>query len=350
MRFFKSGVAIVSSAVGIAFLVASDVPSAAAQSKMVAGRTEVTSNFRFENACVAFATGYVRNPGSGKLVPEFRKKIGKCGGGSKPLVFSITQENPQNNHSGSANYDADVVSYMADYDYAVDIGQWVKLNVLHGSSAPVITFALDTINFKKLNVTGWPLQFGHLFAALGDSSIDANLGNPIFVEFDIRIRADEVRSDRYTGYSGRRILLGALGDWEETPPRSNRAHFAEIDFVQSDGYAESYHELSRPGCMDMRYDRCFYDLAGRYSEGREVRFGPAFGTALPPPESGNWTHVRIPLSAFIKKLHWVSPPQSWSAARVIGLYIAIESEGATRTSIEIRNYDVSSCKPYSAQC
>ncbi|MGC2414660.1 MAG: hypothetical protein WA459_18440 [Stellaceae bacterium] len=268
--------------------------------------------------------------------PTFGRHQGDCSGKRAPLVVSVTHENAANSHSGAANYDPNNASYMADFDYDADFGRWLKLDLI--GTPPALAMSLDTVNFKKVNVTGWPLRYGHLFFGLNDGTVSTALDKPVSVEFDIRIPVADVRPGLYAGYSGRRVMLGALADWVEAAPRANRSHYFEIDLVQSNGYSQSYGDPIRPLCNDAAYDRCFYAPNGEHAEGREVRY------QLQPygePLSGDgWMHIRIPIADAIRALHWVSPPAAWSAATLKGLYLAIESEGATQTSIEIKNYHV----------
>jgi hypothetical protein len=299
---------------------------------------DLTANSDFRDLCVVFATGYSKDSSSGSLRPTFGHNTGTCGGKRKPFVLSVTHESPQNNHIGAANYRSDIGSYMADFDYAQDLGHWITLTLSAPDSTPVVLLGLDTVSFKKTNVTGWPLQYGHLFLGFGDSSFDGTVANPAYVEFDIRIRREEVRKDLYAGYSGQRVVVGVEASWKEAAPRINTVHFMEIDLVQADGYTESYGDPERPLCKDATYDRCYYDPQGRYSEGREVRLSQELRVPSPPAKSDDWTHVKIPLSAIFRSLHWVSPPTDWSTAKLTGLYFAIESEGATRTLVELRRY------------
>lgn len=303
-----------------------------------ANQAGLTAYPDFAQACLAFTTGYGLAAGDNTpRPPTLGRQRGQCGSQHKPLVFSVTHENSANNHKDSANYDQKIRSYMADYDYDADMGRWVSADLVGNPKAPTLVLALDTVNFRKQNVTGWPLQYGHLFAGINDLSVSAPLAQPITVEFDLRISAD-VKPRLYKGYSGQRILLGALADWAEAPPRSNRAHFIEFDFSQAAGYSQSYGDPVRPLCQDIAYDRCFYDVDGKYAEGRELSFAAQpYATRL---KKRGWTHIRIPLSQAIQALHWVSPPKTWDEAALKGLYLAIESEGATRTKLEIKGYRV----------
>lgn len=135
-------------------------------------------------------------------------------------------------------------------------------------------------------------------------------------------------------------MVGFLADWNEAPPRTNQKHFYEVDLFQGDGYSESYGEKLRPLCSDRNYDRCFYDPAGRWAEGREIRFDgeSAIGNI------GSWTHVTLAVGQGFRSLDWVSKPQSWARAKLRGLYIGVESTGAARTCIELRNYRLYSLK------
>jgi hypothetical protein len=261
------------------------------------------------------------------------------------MLFSVTHESPKNSHLDAANYDPDIVAYMADFDPDADLGSWVNFGLISGEASPVISVVLDTINFNKINVTGWPLQFGHMFVAFNDHLRLAKLDHPITVEFDIRVRASEVRAHLYSGYSGRRIMVGAVGTWDEAVPRTNKSHFLEVDLIQSDGYSESYGDPKYPLCRDVSYDRCFYSVEGKYAEGRELRYETFLEQPSLPENTQVWTRVRIPLADVFRRLHWVSAPSQWGNATVTGVFVGIESEGATRTWIEVRNYHVHADAP-----
>jgi hypothetical protein len=280
------------------------------------------------NACILIANGYQAGQ-AGRLYTSFRHGLGQCGGKARHLRFGVTQENDQNSHRGSRNFDSRIVTYMTDYDYSRDFGKWVDVGFSNG----VLSLKLNTTSETKINVTGWPLQFGHLFARVRDT-LCAAIDRDIHISFDMRLSASTVGRSAASRYSGRRVVVGARVDWRETPPRSNVAHFVEFDLSQSPGYTANYHETAYPACRDRTYDRCYYDPHGKYSEGREVR-------AVPELSAGEWTHYDLPLSTLTKSLGWVSAPSDWGEAKVQAIYIGIESVGATNTGFDLRNYHVS---------
>jgi hypothetical protein len=303
---------------------------------------EYLTNFpNFEKLCTAFVTGYVSRPETGSLRgPVLGRFAGDCSGARRPVVLSVTHENTRNSHLDAANYDKNITSYMNDLDLDSDIGRWVDIGT--GKDRPgSISVLVDTINFKKINVTGWPIQYGHMFAAFNDRLLPgATLDKEIIVEFDVRIRKSEFRPQEYRGYSGSRVIVGAVGNWIEPNPRTNKTHFFETDLIQSEGYSKSYGDRDYALCKDIVYDRCFYSQEGKYAEGREVRYNSFFGE---PPVSGNtedWTHVRIPLSRAVRRLRWVAPPSLWNEAMISGVYVGIESQGASLTALEVKNYNV----------
>ena len=201
--------------------------------------------------------------------------------------------------------------------------------------------SLDTINYEQVDVTGWPLRFGHLFFGANDLSVKSTMDKAISIDFDIRVEADHVQSGLYPNkYSGHRILVGAKVEWDEVSPRYNKIHYLETDLIQSDGYSASYHDPNRPLCKDAIYDRCFYSDNGQYAEGREVGYSTALNNPPLRTNSIQWVHIHIPLTDICTKLRWVSPPTSWSSANLTGLYIGIESEGAAQAKVEIKNYQV----------
>ncbi|MGA8610230.1 MAG: hypothetical protein WB760_00655 [Xanthobacteraceae bacterium] len=315
-------------------------PDKAAQRDSRQDRTSLTAYAKFENACIDVADGYEKLPGQGeKLFPVFKTYQGACGAGknSKPLVFGVTHENDHNNHNGAANYNQNVSSYMGDFDPKTDLGQWLDLQLVSKSTPPSVKLKLDTADFQKTNVTGWPIQFGHMFIGLNDGTVATSLDKPVYVEFEIKIETKPV--SQRAGYSGRRVILGALASWDEAPPRTNRQHFLEVDLVQSEGYSASYNEQLKPLCRDVPYDRCFYSN-GPYAEGREIRYETVLREPHVPDTTKGWVRIRIPLSDLFRRLKWVSPPSDWTKAQLTGLYIGVESTGETATQIEVQNYEV----------
>lgn len=315
-------------------------PDKAAQRDSRQDRTSLTAYAKFENACIDVADGYEKLPGQGeKLFPVFKTYQGACGAGknSKPLVFGVTHENDHNNHNGAANYNQNVSSYMGDFDPKTDLGQWLDLQLVSKSTPPSVKLKLDTADFQKTNVTGWPIQFGHMFIGLNDGTVATSLDKPVYVEFEIKIETKPV--SQRAGYSGRRVILGALASWDEAPPRTNRQHFLEVDLVQSEGYSASYNEQLKPLCRDVPYDRCFYSN-GPYAEGREIRYETVLREPHVPDTTKGWVRIRIPLSDLFRRLKWVSPPSDWTKAQLTGLYIGVKSTGETATQIEVQNYEV----------
>jgi len=303
-------------------------------------KTQITAYPYFKDICSAFVVGYHSVGGSTQLYPTRGNFSGYCWNNPTPILFSVTHENDKNNHNGSANYNPNIVAYMGDFNFATDFGRWLNSAFRSDHRGTVLLMSLDTVNYQQTDVTGWPLQFGHLFFGANDLSVNTTLDQSIFVDFDIRVPQDVVRSELYTkGYSGHRVMVGARATWDETSPRTNKSHYLEIDLIQTDGYSTSYGEPIRPLCKDAQYDRCFYSENGKYAEGREISYRTFRQNSI-PTNTSQWVHVNIPLSEIFKKLRWVSPAESWASAKLNGLYIGIESEGATQTSIEIRNYQV----------
>jgi hypothetical protein len=306
---------------------------------VVESRKDLTVHTNFLNTCIAAVTGYAPEASDyTRVTPTLGHFEGGCADKSSPLIASVTHENAQNNHGGAANTKPNIGGYVGDFDYDADFGKWLTVSLNREGTEPVLSMALDTIHFNSINVTGWALRYGHLFLGVNDSSVKSGLNKDLYVEFDILLREAEVRPGLYQGYSGRRVLLGTLTHWSETAPRTNVSHFFETDLIQSERYTESYGEPDRSGCKDTRYDRCFYDPSGKYAEGREVRYQTFMGKS--PPTEGEWTHIVIPLSQAMHRLRWISPPADWAKATLGGIYFGIESEGATRTVIELRGYRV----------
>lgn len=304
------------------------------------GETPMTAYPNFKNVCSAFVVGY-RNVGGPQLFPKLGNFAGACREDSQPIVFSVTQENGGNNHAGSANFDPNIVAYMGDVNVAKDLDRWIGAAFRQDAGGEVLALSLDTINYRQINVTGWPLQFGHLFLGANDRSVKGTLDAEIAVDADLRIIKELVRPDLYPGtYSGHRVLIGVRMDWTEESPRTNKVHYLEVDLAQSAGYAASYGDPRRPLCRDARYDRCFYSDDGRHAEGREIDYATFLNNETVPVNANRWIHVHIPLSQIYRKVGWVSPPKSWRAAALGGLYIGLESEGAAQEAIEVRNYRI----------
>jgi hypothetical protein len=304
------------------------------------GRENLTNFPNFDGLCTAFVTGYETKLNSGQLrLPVLGRYKGNCSADRRPIVLSVTHENTHNSHADAANYDRSIASYMSDVDLDNDLGRWVDIHPSKDENA--ISILIDTVNFRKINVTGWPIRYGHVFAAFNDRLLEeATVDKNIILEFDIRIRRSQLHSAEYGGYSGNRVIVGAVGNWIELPPRTNRIHFFEADLIQSEGYSASYGDPDFPLCKDITYDRCFYDPKGTYAEGREVRYAAFFQKPPVPTNTEGWTHLRISLSQAIRRLRWIAPPSQWGEAKISGVYLGIESQGAALTAVDVRNYNV----------
>ena len=133
-------------------------------------------------------------------------------------------------------------------------------------------------------------------------------------------------------------MVGALMNWQEVKPRQNKSHFLELNLFQSPGYSASFHEARLPMCRDRLYDRCFYSENGQWAEGRFISYAAIAG---PTSFAGaEWMHIRIPISEVVTSLGWVSRPKLWSSAVFNGVYVGIELQGAIRSTVAIRNYEV----------
>jgi hypothetical protein len=314
------------------------VSAASAQGSSTA---ELTNYPSFVGLCAAMVTDYVHSPMDPlKLVPVLGNYMGHCQVKAHPMLLSVTQENPQNTHIGAANNLTGLSSHMNDFNIGSDLGSWVRFQMTQAEQ-PVVTLGLDLIHTHKINVTGWPLQYGHVFVGLTDLSVRKEaISSPICMTFDIRNTQARVDQDGSGSYSGYRILVGALGTWAEAPPRKNHAHFLAIDLLRTPGYGESYGQRDLPLCNDVRYTRCYYSKDGQYSEGRVVNFNKNTEDSLLTANNSQWTHVAIPVASIFEQLQWASPPASWEAATISGVYFGIEAEGSSDISIDVKNYNV----------
>lgn len=298
---------------------------------------ELTAYPGYSHLCVAFITGYEHRGTTIQSSPTIGLSRGDCRPNVKPLVVGVTHENEQNSHKGAANNEPGRTSYMADFNYDSDFGRWLDLKLVDEESQQALILLLDTLHYHKTNVTGWPLQYGHLFVGIADSTFSSTLDNDLIVELDIRLIEHSASNGAVGPYNGSRVVLGSTIDWQEQPPRLNRTHFIEIDLLASPGFSLSYNERDRPACHDRQYDRCFYDKDGRFAEGREIALRTTHG-AEDAALLGRWTHIRLDLTDIVRGLRWVSPPAFWNNARMDGFYIGIESTGRSLTSIEVKNY------------
>ena len=293
-------------------------------------RQRLTRRANFENSCLGFI-----QPGNGGTSPSslvISTPLGECDEKNKPFVFSVTHENTNNTHEGAKNNHLKVPAHMADFDVKKDLGRWLNAKFERLDST-VLFMSLDTINFKTNDVTGWPLQYGHLFFSGRDELLQpVPLARDIVVEFEMQVEV-QLDATNQNVYAGSRVLVGTRVNWQEEH-RSNTAHFAEFDVFYSNGYGNSFNERSKLPCDLTAFNRCFFDKDGRYAEGREFR--------MPCEKSLNvgWAHCRIKIADNIKKANWYAPPSSWDIANIASIYIGIESTGSIKTNISIRNYDV----------
>lgn len=333
-------------ALGLAVLALQLLPVEHSLGETTAKREYLTNFPNFERLCTAFVAGYVPTQGSKPSRQSvLGRSVGDCPIGRRPVVLSVTHENAQNSHAGARNYDKNIASYMSDLDLDSDLGRWIDIGA-DKDDPTTISILIDTINFDKVNVTGWSIRYGHLFAAFNDRLLSgATIDREIIIELDVRIRRLQLGTKAYGGYSGNRVTIGAVASWIEPAPRTNSIHFFETDLVQTDGYSASYGDPDYPLCKDTSYDRCFYSRDGKYAEGREVRYDRFFQMSAVSANTEGWTHLRIPLSQAIRRLRWVAPPALWSEARITGVYVGIESQGAALTALEVRNYNVYAEKP-----
>ena len=199
----------------------------------------VTSYPDFVQLCTAFVVGHAApSHGDSQSLPVLGRFSGDCSQHKKPLLFSFSHENAKNSHIGAANYKPEIHSYMSDFDLDKDRGRWLDFKVSGEGAERQIALAIDFIHYQDTDLTGWPLRYGHLFVGANDLSAVAILEQNVRVEFDIRVPIALLRSQLTKDYSGVRVLIGAVAQWTERPPRINRDHFFEIDLMQTNGYNE----------------------------------------------------------------------------------------------------------------
>lgn len=275
-----------------------------------------------------------------------------CAWPNNPFLFSVSHESALNSHwrlapDGSKIYDDNFVGdsaiYMHDYRDS-DLGVVFRHNFipLDGvSGANYLGMAVDAINFPGTNVTGRDFRDGYLFMGLNDLSVPVPaLSKNIYVTLTFRIRGNDLAPYQGTA-SGHRLILGSKFTWPETG-RTNTAHYMEFNLFKSPGFHATQTQYSCPS-DGLTYDYCFYDSspAGLYAEGKYIPISSVSGyQSLSNITTDTWYTVRIPISSLVKKASWFSPPQSWSSATLDGFYLGIESKGASRLWVELKDYTV----------
>jgi peptidoglycan hydrolase-like protein with peptidoglycan-binding domain len=304
--------------------------------------TSITSYERFINPCDAIVTGNQSVASTSISYPLWEHFGASCNATNRdhPILFSLTQEKSAS-HAGARNNIPNAVAYMGDYTYAQDFGRWLNYGFTNDPARDYLMgMSLDTVNYSSTNVTGWQLQEGNIFFGFNDMSIrPTSLDKDIIVEFDMRIRGNDVGSASYTGYSGHNIGISTILTWNETG-RANKQHYFGVILDQTQGYINSLNFRDLPLCHDTTYDGCWYDPEGRYNEGRNIRYTTSVSPTFTLSPLDTWAHVRVPMSALAKRLGWVSPPTSWSDAKLEAMTFGLESNGATRYWVEMKNYRV----------
>lgn len=316
----------------------------------------------FQNACFKDVIGWNSLKNENILGNE-RGDCAKSNG--NPLLFTVTHETTCNSQTAcgdmpkSLNQDDKRGTYMDQYDVKKDIGRWVNNGFYKDFSGnSILAMSYDSLNFNDTNsISGWPVRYGHLFYGLIDLSSGSSLDHNVYVEFDIRIRGNQVgaadiinRTDAFpNGFSGYHIVFGTTVNWVESDvTRKNQAHTFEIVLHETPGYGRTYGDITEndPHCRDAIYDRCFFNQQdGSTTEGKYLSYSRYLKNSPLSLNTDQWTHVRIPFSDVLKSLNWVSKPISWAQAKFVGVYFAIESMGATRAWIEIKNYRIYNADP-----
>ena len=305
----------------------------------------LTSYTNFTNICERRVVDYQNGMNVLSPVPA------GCFSPNNPFLFSVTHESALNTHwrldaDGTKIYDANFVGdsaiYMHDYrdsDLGVIFRHGFTPNT--GGVGTVLGIALDALNFPGTNVTGRDFRDGYLFMGLNDLSIPTpSLSKDIYVSFAFRIRGNDLVP--YEGAaSNHRLVLGTKVTWTEVG-RANTAHYFEFNLFKSPGFHATQTNYPCPS-DGLAYDYCFYDssAAGLYAEGKYIPISSVAGhNALSNITTDTWYSVRIPLSQLVRNSGWFSPPSTWSAATLDGVYIGIESSGASRLWAEVKNYSV----------
>ena len=278
--------------------------------------------------CTLWGTGYDSN---GNVT--FQKTGSGCSTGGRSVVFSVTHENKNNNHIGDANYQGNISAYMADYDLD-DVGTWLKGNATTSTHGGLnISLALDTMNYPDTTPSGRPNYDGYLFFGVNDISSVRTLGEEdCEVSLGFRVLAAEtVPGSEPNGLTpGSRFILGFLMEWQEPAPRTNTAHFLEINLYRSDGFHSNQpHTCPNDG---RTYDHCFYSTSGQWAEGQYLAAKDVPG-GFPVSASADWRSVSLPVTKLAKSLNWYSKPSSWKGVRITPYY-GIETKGKSRIWVE----------------
>ena len=303
--------------------------------------TSITAYPGFKNVCDAIVTGNQNVAPPARAYPLWEHFSTRCTQTSRqrPILFSLTQER-DGSHNGAANNIPNAGAYMGDFTYATDFGKWLNYNFNLSTTTPFLGMSFDTVNFRGTTATGWGLTEGNIFYGFNDMSlVQTTIDKDIILEFDLRVRGNEVGAPFFTGYSGHIISVGGLVKWTEGSNRANVDHYFSVTLEQSPNYFASLHRVDQSRCHDTTYNTCWYDESGVWSEGRDIAYNRYVVPAVSFPQD-SWTHVRIPISEMVRSLGWVSPPASWSQAQLNAITWGMESTGATRYWIEVKNYQV----------
>lgn len=300
----------------------------------VSGAASLISSSKNDAFCSVWAVG---NDSAGNVL--FGERSPACITGENEMVFSVTHERANNSHVGDKNYRENIRCYMADY-FPADIGKWLnRETLLEKDKSKSFSLLIDTINYRAETPTGRPVEDGWLFFGLNDGPDSAILGErDLILRFRYKISGSEVipKSEPNGLIAGHRLILGFTFEWKEPAPRTNTAHYLEVNLHKT----ADYHKGQDRYCPNdgQEYDQCFYDLNGKYAEGQY--FDVSRVTSARTETQGDWKLVEMNVSGFMKSRKWFHPPASWKDVRITP-YFGVESKGKSRIWAQVENFSAS---------
>ena len=277
----------------------------------------------------------------------------RCPQAYAPFLYSVTHENQANHHQGDAHYTGDSRPYMSDYS-PWEIGKTLNYNfittLVKDVSTPAISFALDTLNFPGIDITGRDVRNGFLFQGFSDLSINrVSLDKDFYVKLTFKIRGSEVgKSNISNQMDANRLILGILLLWPEAAPRKNQAHFLEFELSRT----PDYHKLQTKGVCPsdgFSYELCYNDArpVGEFAEGKYAAINKflEYKDLTNTPKLDKRIRVIIPLSQYIRNYGWVNPPSDWGLGKLNAVYLGMEGTGSTRLWVDLLDYQLLSGTP-----
>lgn len=307
--------------------------------------SSITRYSSFNRPCDRRVTGFDK----AKQQNILSGPLSVCEDQNEPLLLSVTHESANNTHwsldkSGNKVFDLNFVGdsgiYMGDYHQSF-IGNVIDYKYLpeNGTDYHRLALAVNTLKKAQLNVTGRDVRNGFFYAGINDLSVgNASIAEDFYVSVTVRLIGSELGSYPES-VSAHRFLIGANLIWPEQNGRTNQSHFLEFELYKKGDFSQGRAQSACPNDGFKHYSHCFVDAeTGKYAEGKYLELKDFYNYKT--LSGGPWYTVDIPVSSFIKTYAWHHPPKNWADAKLSGLYIGIESRGASKLSVEVKDYRV----------